>query len=209
MVSLLLLLGNCNAATAWAHRGEWLEAAFGRHRRWGPPPLLEGSLRQSSQSCTIQLPAWVEDKNLGSKMLPQESPANRRERCGDHMLAKPYFRHSRSCLSSRRGYIKGWSSTICTQFGDGPSPITHWSEQVVASERCAQPRQRGSCGRRPEEEQPSSARSVPCHGSAPSSNSKNRAHLPHTSWAKRSAPQNSRRMAGCDCHVCSSRQPKL
>ena len=125
MVSLLLLLGNCNAATAWAHRGEWLEAAFGRHRRWGPPPLLEGSLRQSSQSCTIQLPARVEDKNLGSKMLPQESPANRRERCGDHMLAKPYFRHSRSCLSSRRGYIKGWSSTICTQFGDGPSPITH------------------------------------------------------------------------------------
>lgn len=111
--------------TAWAPRRRWLEAAFGRHRRWGPPPLLEGSLRQSSQSCTIQLPAWVEDKNLGSKMLPQESPANRRERCGDHMLAKPYFRHSRSCLSSRRGYINGWSSTICTQFGDGPSPITH------------------------------------------------------------------------------------
>ena len=111
--------------TAWAPRRRWLEAAFGRHRRWGPPTLLEGSLRQSSQSCTIQLPAWVEDKNLGSKMLPQESPANRRERCGDHMLAKPYFRHSRSCLSSRRGYINGWSSTICTQFGDGPSPITH------------------------------------------------------------------------------------
>ena len=33
-----------------------------------------------------------------------------------------------------------------------------------SSERCAQPRQRGSCGRRPEEEQPSSARSVPIPG---------------------------------------------
>ena len=30
---LLLLLGNCNAATAWAHRDEWLEAAFGAPER--------------------------------------------------------------------------------------------------------------------------------------------------------------------------------
>ena len=33
MEMLLLLLGICNAATGWAHRGEWLEAAFGAPMR--------------------------------------------------------------------------------------------------------------------------------------------------------------------------------
>ena len=37
-------------------------------------------------------------------------------------------------------------------------PITYWSEPSVASGKTAQPRQRGSWGRRPEEEQPPSSR---------------------------------------------------
>ena len=87
--------------------GEWLEAAFGRHRRWGLPTLLEGSLRQRSQTCTGQLPARVEDQNPGSKMLPRKPPANRRERCGVHMPCNEADSHqiARGALAHQASHI--------------------------------------------------------------------------------------------------------
>ena len=54
---LLLLLGVCNAATAWAHRGEWLEAAFGAPER---ERFLRNSTSQLARGWWLDMTPQVE-----------------------------------------------------------------------------------------------------------------------------------------------------